>query len=66
MRIKIKYRNTGFMRQVFVWFKYRGQWRYKGIEFNKSYFRVYKLTDEGVIPRFRDLFGATASQERNE
>lgn len=59
MKVKIKYRNTGFMRQVFVWVKYGNKWRYKGIEFNKSYFRIYKLTDEGVLPRFRDLYGAT-------
>lgn len=58
-KIRLKYRNTGFMRQVFVWFKFRDKWRYKGIEFNKRYFRVYELTDEGVLPRYRDLYGGT-------
>lgn len=63
-KIRFKYRNTGFMRQLFVWFKYKGKWRYKGIEFNKSYFRVYELTDEGVLPRFRDLYGATRKRRK--
>ena len=55
--IKLRYRNTGFMRQIFVRFKYKDKWRYKGIEFNRRYFRVYEVTDEGVLPRFRDLYG---------
>lgn len=59
VRIKFKYRNTGFMRQVFVWLRFKNGWKYKGIEFNKRYFRVYKLTNEGVLPKFRDLYGAT-------
>lgn len=58
-RIKVKYRNTGFVRQVFLWFKVKDKWKYKGVEFNRRYFRVYELTNEGVIPRFRDLYGAT-------
>lgn len=63
MKIKIKYRNTGFMRQVFVWFKYKDKWRYKGVEFNRHYFREYKLADEGVLPRFKDWFGATRNNQ---
>ena len=56
--MKIRARNTGFMRQAFVYF--RG--KYAGIEFNKRYFRVYKITPEGVLPRFMDLWGATRSR----
>lgn len=66
MKARLKYRNTGFMRQIFVWFKYRGKWRYKGVEFNRRYFRIYKLTDEGVLPRFRDLYGATKNRPTPE
>lgn len=55
-RLKLKYRNTGSMRQVFVWFKFKGKWRYKGVEFNRRYFRVYQVADEGLLPRYRDLW----------
>lgn len=47
----IKYRNTGFMRQVFIYLK----GKYAGLEFNKYYFRVYKITPEGVLPRYREI-----------
>jgi hypothetical protein len=63
-KIRFKYRNTGFMRQMFIWIKRGNKWRYKGIEFNRSYFRVYELTDEGTLPRFRDLYGATKRQKQ--
>ena len=59
IRLKVKYRNTGFARQIFIWVKLKDKWRYKGVEFGKTYFRVYELTDEGALPRFRDLYGAT-------
>lgn len=62
--VRFRYRNTGFMRQVFIWFKYRGKWHYKGIEFNRHYFRIYRLTDEGTLPRFRDVYGATRKQRK--
>lgn len=65
-RLKIKYRNTGFMRQVFIWFKLKDKWQYKGIEFDKSYFRIYRLTDEGVLPRFRDVYGGTRKHRKGK
>lgn len=62
-KLKLKYRNTGFMRQIFVWFKFKNKWYYKGIEFNRQYFRIYKLTDEGVLPRYKDIYRATRIQK---
>ncbi len=49
--MKYKYRNTGFCKQVFIYFKYK----YLGIEFNRHYFRLYKLTPEGVLPKYLEI-----------
>ena len=49
--MKARYRNTGLMRQVFIY--WRG--KYTGIEFNRRYIRLYKITPEGVMPRYKEL-----------
>lgn len=60
--VKLKYRNTGFMRQVLIFF--RG--KYAGIEFNRLYFRIYKVTPEGELPRYRDLFRRRKIEGKDE
>ena len=49
--MKVKYRNTGFTRQIFVYYKKR----YHGIEAGKRYVRYYRLTPIGSATRFKEV-----------
>jgi len=49
--MRIKYRNTGFMRQIFIMYKKK----YHGVEFNKTYFRYYKLTKQGAVAFYKEI-----------
>ena len=49
--MKLKYRNTGFMRQLFL---YAGG-KYSGLELGRWYLRYYRRTPEGVLPKYKEI-----------
>lgn len=49
--MKIRYRNTGFIRQLFIYYKNK----YHGVEVGEKYARYYRLTPEGVLPKYKEI-----------
>jgi hypothetical protein len=47
----LRYRNTGFMRQLFIYHRKK----YCGLEFNKRYIRYYRITPEGALGHYKEI-----------